>query len=112
MSREFAEESLVPFSLSLDRVVVLTVHSHVPPHLPRSRRRLPVMLAARKLNGEDPNVIFNLRCLYGFVQAVAVALVLFIYLKASAAAKDSTNAVKIYVPAPPQVGFVEFCTNP
>lgn len=65
--------------------------------------RLPIMLAARKLDGEDPKVIFYLRCLYGFVQTVAVLLVLFIYVKASAAAKESTNAVKIYVPSPPQV---------
>jgi hypothetical protein len=69
------------------------------------------MLAARKLDGEDPNVIFYLRCLYGFVQTVAVMLVLFIYVKADAAAKESTNAVKIYVPTPPQVSvsFVAFC---
>ncbi|KAL3758613.1 hypothetical protein ACHAWU_008367 [Discostella pseudostelligera] len=63
---------------------------------------LPVMLAARKLDGEDPNVIFYLRCLYGFVQTIAVMLVVFIYFKANAAAKESTNAVKIYVPSPPQ----------
>jgi hypothetical protein len=62
------------------------------------------MLAARKLDGEDPNVIFYLRCLYGFVQTIAVMLVVFIYFKANAAAKESTNAVKIYVPSPPQVG--------
>lgn len=62
------------------------------------------MLAARKLDGEDPNVIFYLRCLYGFVQTIAVLLALLIYIKASAAAKDTANAVKIYVPSPPQVG--------
>lgn len=64
---------------------------------------LPVMLAARKLDGEDPNVIFMLRCIYGAVQTIAVLTVLFIYAKASAAAKDSGNKVKIYVPPPPQV---------
>ena len=61
------------------------------------------MLAARKLDGEDPNVVFLLRCLYGGVQAIAVLVVLFIYTRASAAAKDKRNNVKIYVPPPPQV---------
>lgn len=62
---------------------------------------LPVMLAARKLDGEDKDIIFMLRCIYGAVQAIAVIVVLFIYMKASAAAKSAGN-VKIYVPPPPQ----------
>ena len=60
-------------------------------------------LAARKLDGEDPQVVFMLRCAYAAVQTVAVLTVLFIYAKASAAAKEGGNAVKIYVPPPPQV---------
>jgi len=63
---------------------------------------LPVMLAARKLDGEDPDVVFMLRCAYGVVQTLAVITTLFIYMKASAASKDKANAVKIYVPPPPQ----------
>lgn len=63
---------------------------------------LPVMLASRKLDGEDPNIIHMLRCVYGAVQAIAVSIVLFIYMKANAAAKERSNNVKIYVPPPPQ----------
>ena len=71
------------------------------------RSRLPVMLAARKLDGEDPKVVLYLRCAYAAVQTVAVFIVLFIYFKANAASKDSANAVKIYVTPPPQVSY--FC---
>eukprot|EP01082_Thalassiosira_pseudonana_P004027 g3338.t1 g3338 contig12:1877940-1879229(-) len=63
---------------------------------------LPVMLAARKLDGEDPQIVFLLRCLYGAVQTVAILIVLFVYTKAAAAAADPVNNVKIYVPPPPQ----------
>lgn len=63
---------------------------------------LPVMMAARKLDGEDPNIVFLLRCLYGGVQTIALLLVLFTYAKASAAGKDKDNAVKIYVTPAPQ----------
>lgn len=61
------------------------------------------MLAARKLDGEDPKVVLYLRCAYAAVQCVAVIVILFVYYKASLAAKDKANAVKIYVPPPPQV---------
>eukprot|EP00571_Detonula_confervacea_P015222 CAMPEP_0172297316 /NCGR_PEP_ID=MMETSP1058-20130122/388_1 /TAXON_ID=83371 /ORGANISM="Detonula confervacea, Strain CCMP 353" /LENGTH=356 /DNA_ID=CAMNT_0013006455 /DNA_START=95 /DNA_END=1165 /DNA_ORIENTATION=- len=63
---------------------------------------MPVMLAARKLDGEDPNIVFMLRCLYGAMQTVAVMVVLFIYVKANAAAKEKENAVKIFVAPAPQ----------
>ncbi|KAL3811697.1 hypothetical protein ACHAXA_004063 [Cyclostephanos tholiformis] len=63
---------------------------------------LPVMLAARKLDGEDPKIVLYLRCAYAAVQTVAVLIVLFVYLKANSASKDSANAVKIYVPPSPQ----------
>jgi len=63
---------------------------------------LPVMLAARKLDGEDPNIVFLLRCCYGAVQTCALLLILFVNLKANAAAADKANNVKIYVAPPPQ----------
>jgi len=63
---------------------------------------LPVMLAARKLDGEDPNIVFLLRCIYGTVQAMALLLVMFVYLRANAAAADPANNVVIYLPPPPQ----------
>lgn len=61
------------------------------------------MLAARRLDGEDPKVVLYLRCAYAAVQCVAVIVIFFVYYKASLAAKDKANAVKIYVPPPPQV---------
>jgi hypothetical protein len=63
---------------------------------------LPVMLAARKLDGEDPSIVFLLRCLYAAVQTASLLLVLYVYRRASAAASDNTNKVVIYVPPPPQ----------
>lgn len=63
---------------------------------------LPVMMAARKLDGEDPNIVFLLRCCYGAVQACALLLILFINIKAGAAAADKANNVKIYVAPPAQ----------
>eukprot|EP00804_Cyclotella_cryptica_P002259 CCRYP_020539-RC/>CCRYP_020539-RC protein AED:0.46 eAED:0.46 QI:23/0/0.5/1/1/1/2/0/244 len=63
---------------------------------------LPVMLATRKLDGEDPNIVLLLRCLYGAVQMLTLILVLFVYTKASAAAADKANDVLVYVPPPPQ----------
>lgn len=63
---------------------------------------MPVMLAARKLDGEDPNIVFMLRCLYAVMQTVAVTVVLYIYYKANAAAKEKENEVKIFVAPAPQ----------
>lgn len=64
-------------------------------------------MAARKLDGEDPNIIFMLRCVYGAVQTIAILVTLFIYTKARSAAKDRGNNVKIYVSPPPQVSYFE-----
>jgi len=63
---------------------------------------LPVMLAARKIDGEDPAMIFLLRCVYGAVQTIAVMVVFFVYYKANVASKDKANDVHIFVPPPPQ----------
>jgi len=63
---------------------------------------LPVMLAARKLDGENPEIIFLLRCVYGAVQTLAVMVVFFVYYKAHAASKDRANNVTIFVPPPPK----------
>eukprot|EP00565_Helicotheca_tamesis_P005603 CAMPEP_0185724866 /NCGR_PEP_ID=MMETSP1171-20130828/1229_1 /TAXON_ID=374046 /ORGANISM="Helicotheca tamensis, Strain CCMP826" /LENGTH=356 /DNA_ID=CAMNT_0028392815 /DNA_START=107 /DNA_END=1177 /DNA_ORIENTATION=- len=63
---------------------------------------LPVMLAARKLDGEDPNTIFLLRCAYGAVQAIMIVLVLYIYSQASALSKQKGHDKVVFVPPPPQ----------
>jgi len=61
---------------------------------------LPVMLAARKLDGEDPKIVNLLRMAYGAVQACSVVLVLFAYVRATATAEKAQGT--IYVPPPPQ----------
>ncbi|CAJ1962524.1 unnamed protein product [Cylindrotheca closterium] len=61
---------------------------------------LPVMLAARKLDGEDPKVVNLLRLAYGGIQACCVLLVLFTYIRSTAAAQKAQGT--IYVPPPPQ----------
>lgn len=63
---------------------------------------LPVMLAARKLDGENPEIIFLLRCVYAAVQAIAVIVVCFVYYKAHLASKDKAHEVKMFVPPPPK----------
>ncbi|CAB9528399.1 Phosphate transport (Pho88) [Seminavis robusta] len=61
---------------------------------------LPVMFAARKLDGEDPMVVYYLRIAYGVMQGLCVLVVLYTYLKASSAASQYTDRI-IYVPPPP-----------
>ena len=68
---------------------------------------LPVMFAARKLDGEDPMVVNYLRIAYGVVQVLCVIAVLTTYLRASKAASQYTNLI-VYVPPPPTVR--SYCT--
>lgn len=63
---------------------------------------IPLMLAARKLNGEDPTIIFMLRCAYFSVQGVILAIVAYIYIQASTLAATSKGNKVVYVPPPPQ----------
>mmetsp|Transcript_6283 Transcript_6283/g.10403 ORF Transcript_6283/g.10403 Transcript_6283/m.10403 type:complete len:348 (+) Transcript_6283:224-1267(+) len=60
---------------------------------------LPVMFAARKLDGEDPNVIYWLRVAYFSMQSIIVMLVLYTYIQASSAAKGKENKVVYVAPA-------------
>ena len=62
---------------------------------------IPVMLAARQLNVEDPNMIYWLRITYGSVQAIILLLVLYVYIMASSACKGMDQIV--YIPPAPQV---------
>jgi hypothetical protein len=57
---------------------------------------LPVMLAARKIDGEDPNVVYWLRVAYATIQALCVLVVAFTYIQASGAAGKLKGV--IYVP--------------
>lgn len=61
---------------------------------------VPVMLAARKLDAEDPNTVQYLRIAYGSMQSICVFIVLYTYMKASSlSGKEASNIV--FVPAPP-----------
>lgn len=57
---------------------------------------LPVMFLARKLDGEDPNVVFYLRVAYACIQTLSVLMVLFTYFQATKVKGDGV----VYVPAP------------
>ena len=73
---------------------------------------LPLMFATRKLDGEDPQIIFLLRCAYGTVQSIILLITIYVYKKATELAKQNTGKRIIYVPPPPQVGqFNNFFLN-
>lgn len=63
---------------------------------------LPLVFAARKIDGEDPQIIFYLRIAYFSVQSLIVLFTLYTYLQATLAAKGKETMV-IYVPPPAQV---------
>jgi len=59
---------------------------------------IPVMLAARKLDAEDPNTVHWLRVSYGSVQTICLLVVLYTYWKASQTSSSSSSSM-VYVPA-------------
>lgn len=62
---------------------------------------LPVMLLARKIDGEDPNVVFWVRLAYGVVQAITLAIAGYTYIQVS----TCSNEKMVYVPPPPVVSM-------
>ena len=60
---------------------------------------LPVMFAARKIDGEDPNNVYWLRVAYGTIQMCCLLVVIYTYIQASSAASIVGQGV-VYVPAP------------
>lgn len=62
---------------------------------------LPLMFAVRKLDGEDPNIVFMLRCAYGSVQLLIMLAVLYIYMVATKLSKSKLKDEEIYVAPPP-----------
>lgn len=62
---------------------------------------LPVMLAARKLDGENPDTIQMVRIVYGVVQLMCVAIVLYAYHIAS----NVSSSTAVFVPPAPTVRF-------
>lgn len=64
---------------------------------------IPVMLAARKLDGDDPATVTRLRIAYGVVQTLCLLIVLYTYVRAQAV----TSTKVIYVPPPAVVRGLE-----
>lgn len=62
---------------------------------------LPLMFAARKLDGEDPDIIFMLRCAYFTVQFFIVLSCLYVFLQAQKIASSKFKELTIYVAPPP-----------
>jgi hypothetical protein len=62
---------------------------------------VPVMLAARKLDGEDPTVIYWLRVAYFSVQALVIILVAYTYIQATKIAAKQGNDRIVYIPPAP-----------
>lgn len=62
---------------------------------------LPVMLAARKIDGENPDTVFMLRCAYGAVQSLIVLLVAYIYISSRSVSSGKDKDRLIYVPPAP-----------
>jgi hypothetical protein len=61
---------------------------------------VPVMLAARKIDGEDPNIVYWLRVAYCTIQAICTLIVVYTYIQASAAAGKSQGGMIYVSPAP------------
>lgn len=62
---------------------------------------LPLMFAVRKLDGEDPDVIFMLRCSYFTVQFFLFLAVIYVYLAAKKLSNSIFKDMLIFVPPPP-----------
>jgi len=62
---------------------------------------VPVMLAARKLDGEDPKIIFTLRCAYAAVHAILILICLFMFQRARSFSRSSDGQKVVYIPPPP-----------
>jgi len=66
---------------------------------------LPVMFAARKLDGEKPETVFLLRCTYGALQLVILAITVAVYLKAAKLAAGGKDRDRVIFVAPPPTPF-------
>lgn len=63
---------------------------------------LPVLLASRKLDGDDEKTVLYLRIAYGIAQLIMVTCALIMFMKANALKNSSEGDKTIYVPPPPQ----------
>jgi len=67
---------------------------------------LPAMLAARKLDGNDPTTVFAVRCAYFGIQTIIVLIIFYVYIVAQKASKGKYKDSIIYIPPTSQVCFV------
>lgn len=63
---------------------------------------LPLMLAARKLDGDNPKTVLIIRLIYFSVQAVIVVLVVYLYFQSKSLFRSQQLNVSIYIPSPSQ----------
>lgn len=62
---------------------------------------LPLMYLSRKIDGEDPDIIFILRCTYGTVQALILLSIAYVFLKVQKLVSNKwMQKLVIYVPEP------------
>uniref|UniRef100_A0A7S3PY59 Uncharacterized protein n=1 Tax=Chaetoceros debilis TaxID=122233 RepID=A0A7S3PY59_9STRA len=67
---------------------------------------LPLMYASRKLDGEDPNIVFMLRVAYCAIQVFVTAAVLYVFLVAKKLSEGKFKDTAIFV-APPSTPFAD-----
>lgn len=63
---------------------------------------LPVMYFARKLDSEDVELVFKLRCAFYTVQAILFSAIVYMYKKATDYKKSEEGKKKVYVARPPE----------
>jgi len=63
---------------------------------------LPVLLASRKLDGDDEKTVLYLRIAYGIAQLIMVTCVLIMFMKANALKSSADGDKTVYVAPPPQ----------
>lgn len=61
---------------------------------------LPLMYGARKLDSEDPEIIFMLRCSYLTIQVLTIIATVYMYYKAKKLNSGKDSEKILYVPAP------------
>lgn len=101
-----------PWLISLTTVLHYSIRKNLSRHLNGRTEAMmaglnkmfvmvPVMLAARQIDGEDPKNIFMIRVTYGVVQSLVLLVVFYVYIKASGSCQGMNQVV--YVPPPPVV---------
>lgn len=67
---------------------------------PKMMIMLPLMYFARKLDHNDPDLVYKLRCAYFTIQALVMSLIAFLYTQAIAFQKSKDGQKKVFVTKP------------